>query len=109
MNFIYVRPFVSYPYVRLVIIWLHMYGKKHIFFDTVLAMGSRSSSYYCQFLTNTIVFIMFKIGISVLNYLVDLALAEKKHLAEFSYKTLTAILHKCGTEARKKLVLPPQL
>lgn len=81
--------------------------KKHIFFDTVLAMGSRSSSYCCQSVTNAIVFILFKIGISVLNYLDDLASAEHKHLAEFSYKTLKAILHKCGIEESQDKACPP--
>lgn len=72
--------------------------KKHIFFDTVLSMGSRSAAYCCQSLTNAIVFMMFKIGISVLNYLDDLASAEKKELAEFSFRTLREILQHCGIE-----------
>ena len=81
--------------------------KKHIFFDTVLAMGSRSSSYCCQSVTNAIVFIMFKIGISVLNYLDDLASAEQKNLAEFSYRTLKAVLKKCGIEENTEKACPP--
>ena len=72
--------------------------KKHIFFDTVLSMGSRSSSFCCQSLTNALVFMMFKIGIAVLNYLDDLASAEKKELAEFSFLMLRSMLQKCGIE-----------
>ena len=39
-------------------------------------MGSRSSAYCCQKFTNAISFILFKIGIYVLNYLDDLASAK---------------------------------
>ena len=72
--------------------------KKHIFFDTVLSMGSRSSSFCCQSVTNAIVFMLFKIGILVLNYLDDLASAEKRELADFSFLTLRTMLQKCGIE-----------
>lgn len=53
-------------------------SRKHIFCDRVLSMGCRSAAYCCQFFTNAVAFIMFKIGICVLNYLDDLASAEKK-------------------------------
>ena len=59
-------------------------------------MGSRSSSFCCQSLTNAIVFMMFKIGILVLNYLDDLASAENRELAEFSFLTLRTIMRKGG-------------
>lgn len=81
--------------------------KKHIFFDTVLSMGSRSASFCCQALTNAIVFMMFKIGISVLNYLDDLASAEKEHLAQFGYITLKEILKKAGIEESFDKASPP--
>ena len=90
----------SYPLVAYV--W-----KKHIFFDTVLSMGSRSSSFCCQSLTNALVFMMFKIGILVLNYLDDLASAEKKELAEFSFLTLRTMLKKCGIEESVDKACPP--
>ena len=70
-------------------------------------MGSRSSSFCCQSLTNDIVFMMFKIGISVLNYLDDFASAEKRELAEFSFLTLRTMLQKCGIEESVNKACPP--
>ena len=81
--------------------------KKHIFCDTVLAMGCRSSAFLCQRVTNAISFIMYRIGILVLNYLDDLASAEKKELAEFAYNTLGSVLDKCGIEEAKDKSCPP--
>ena len=81
--------------------------KKHIFCDTVLAMGCRSSAYLCQRVTNAISFIMFKIGVLVLNYLDDLASAEKEELAEFAYNTLGSVLRKCGIEESEDKSCPP--
>ena len=72
--------------------------KKHIFFDSVLSMGLRNAAYICERVTTAISFIMFKIGILVLNYLDDLASAEVKEHAEFAYSTLGAVLDKCGFE-----------
>ena len=83
------------------------FWKKHIFFDSVLSMGSRSAAFCCQSLTNAIVFMMFKIGISVLNYRDDLASAEKKELAEFGFSTLRKILCKCGIEESVEKACPP--
>lgn len=80
---------------------------KHIFFDTVLSMGLRSAAYICQRVTNAIAFIMFKIGILVLNYLDDLASTEKSDVAKFAYNTLGEILDKCGIEESKNKSCPP--
>ena len=91
---------LDYPLVSF--IW-----KKHIFCDCVLSMGSRSAAYCCQRVTNAISFIMFKIGIFVLNYLDDLASAETKDKALFAYNTLGAILEKCGIEESKNKASPP--
>ena len=55
-------------------------------------MGSRSSAYCCQKFTNAISFIMFKLGIYILNYLDDMASAEIRQNAEFAFKTLQAVL-----------------
>ena len=98
------RQFPIYPsnYNSLGFVW-----KKHIFCDTVLAMGCRSSAFLCQRVTNAISFIMYKIGILVLNYLDDLASAEKKELAEFAYNTLGSVLDKCGIEEAKDKSCPP--
>ena len=81
--------------------------KKHIFCDTVLSMGCRSSAYLCQRVTNAVAFIMFKIGILVLNYLDDLASAETKENALFAYNTLSTLLQNCGIEEAKGKSYPP--
>lgn len=81
--------------------------KKHIFFDTFLTMGLTSASYICQRVTNAVAFIMFKIGILMLNYLDDFASAETQNNAEFAYQTLGAILEKCGIEEARDKSCPP--
>ena len=81
--------------------------KKTLFCDTVLCMGSRSSAYCCQKFTNAISFILFKLGIYILNYLDDLASAELKENAVFAFKTLQAILQKCGIDEAKHKACPP--
>lgn len=49
---------------------------------------------------------MFKIGIYILNYIDDLASAEKAENAEFAYLNLGAMLNLCGIqEATKNHVL----
>ena len=80
--------------------------KKHIFCDTVLSMGSRSSAYCCQKFTNAISFIMYKLGIHILNYLDDLA-SETKQNAYFAYNTMQVMLEKCGIEEAKNKACPP--
>ena len=81
--------------------------KKHIFCDTVLSMGARSAAYCCQRMTNAISFIMFQIGIYLLNYLDDLASAESPELAQFSFNTVRSILKKLGIEeAQSKACFP---
>ena len=70
-------------------------------------MGSRSAAYCCQRVTNAISFIMFKIGIFVLNYLDDLASAETIDNASFAFSTLGSILEKCGREEAKNKSCPP--
>ena len=70
-------------------------------------MGSRSSAYCCQKFTNAISFILFKIGIYVLNYLDDLASAENGEKAIFAIKTVEAVLQKCGIEEAKNKACPP--
>ena len=81
--------------------------KKHIFCDTVLSMGAKSSAYCCQRVTNAISFIMFQIGVCILNYLDDLASADTVEKASFSFNTLRAILNKCGIEEAKNKACPP--
>ena len=81
--------------------------KKHIFCDTVLSMGARSAAYCCQRMTNAFAFIMFQIGICLLNYLDDLASAETPELAHFSFNTVRSVLRKCGIEESQNKACPP--
>ena len=67
-----------------------------MFCDTVLSMGLRSAANICQRVTNAISFMMLQIGITILNYLDDLAGAERKENAVFAYNCLGAILQKSG-------------
>ena len=84
--------------------------KKHIFCDTVLSMGLRSASGICQRATNAISFMMFQIGINILNYLDDLAGAETEEKAAFAYKCLEAVLQKYVIEeSPEKAVYPTQI
>jgi hypothetical protein len=53
-----------------------MYGK-NMFYDTILTMGCRSSAQICHRVTNSIAYIMFMMGMPVLNYLDDLAYVEQ--------------------------------
>ena len=81
--------------------------KKHIFCDTVLSMGCRSSAYIAQRFSNAITFMLFKVGIYILNYIDDLASAETKEKAFCAFLTLQEILKKCGIEEAVKKACPP--
>lgn len=80
---------------------------KHIFCDLVLSMGLKSAAMICQRVTNAISFIMLQLGVAILNYLDDLAGAEKRENAEFAYNCLGAVLHKCGFEEAFDKSSPP--
>ena len=83
---------------------------KHIFCDSVLSMGLKSSVTICQRVINAISFIMFQIGIAILNYLDDLVGAEKKELANFAYLCLGTVLQRCGIkEAPDKTCSPTEV
>ena len=81
--------------------------KTHIFCDTVLSMGMRSSSQICQRVTNAISFIMFQLRLQILNYLDDLARAETKDRAIFACSCLGAVLQKCGFQESEDKTVPP--
>ena len=81
--------------------------RKHIFCDTVLSMGLRSAAYICQRTTNAISFILLQLGIAILNYLDDLAGAERKENAIFAYNCLGTVLQKCGFEESVEKASPP--
>ena len=80
---------------------------KHIFCDTVLSMGLKSAASICQRVTNAISFIMVQFGIAILNYLDDLAGAERRENAEFAYICLGTVLQKCGIEEAIDKASPP--
>lgn len=80
---------------------------KHIFCDSVLSMGLKSAAMICQRVTNAISFIMFQLGVAILNYLDDLAGAEKRENALFAYNCLGSVLLKCGFEEASDKASPP--
>lgn len=80
---------------------------KHIFCDTVLSMGLKSAARICQRVSNAISFIMFQFGVAILNYLDDLAGAEKRENANFAYNCLEMVLQKCGLEEAPDKASPP--
>ena len=80
---------------------------KHIFCDTVVSMGLRSAAMMCQRFTNATSFIMWQFGVAILNYLDDLAGAEKKENAAFAYSCLEKVLVKCGVEESAGKACPP--
>ena len=72
--------------------------KKHIFCDTVLPMGLRSSAHICQRVTNAFSFMMFNIGFAVLNYLDDFGGVEKRDVAQFAFLLIRRIFYLSGVE-----------
>lgn len=80
---------------------------KHIFCDSVLSMGLRSAANICQRTTNAISYIMLQIGIAILNYLDDLAGAERKENAKFAFFCFGEILKKCVFEESAEKAFPP--
>ena len=70
-------------------------------------MGCRSSAYIAQRFSNALTFILFKLGIYILNYIDDLASAERVENAHFAFLTLRKVLCQCGVEeAIKKACFP---
>jgi len=72
--------------------------KHHIFCDTVLPMGLRSSALICQRVTSAFAFIMLSIGFAVLNYLDDFAGAESRNKAQLAFLVLRSIFAQSGIE-----------
>ena len=70
-------------------------------------MGLKSAAHICQRVTNAISFMMFQIGISILNYLDDLAGAETQDKAFFAYHSLGVLLQKYGIEETMDKSVPP--
>ena len=84
--------------------------EKHIFCDTVLSMGLKNAAAIFQRVTNAIAFMMFKIGIAILNYLDDLAGVETTDKAWFAFYCLRNVLEKGGLEESKvKACIPSEI
>lgn len=81
--------------------------KKHIFFDTVLSMGLRSSAHICQRVTNAFAFMMFKFGFCICNYLDDFCGVEKNDVAHFAFMLLREIFVRSGIEEALDKACPP--
>ena len=72
--------------------------KDHVFCDTVLPMGLRSSALICQRVTSAFAFMMLSIGLAVLNYLDDFAGAESRERAQLAFLILRSIFVHSGIE-----------
>ena len=72
--------------------------KNHIFCDTVLPMGLRSSAHICQRVTNAFSFMMLNIGLAVLNYLDDFGGVEQGDVAWFAFSAMRNIFLQSGLE-----------
>lgn len=70
---------------------LLFHGGNIFFCDTVLSMGLKSVAAICQRVSNAITFMLFELGISILNYLDDLAGADTAERAEFAYNCLGTV------------------
>ena len=81
--------------------------KGNLYFDTVLSMGLRSSAHIFQRVTNAVTYMMFKVGIAVLNYLDDLAGAETPERACVAYSIFDSVLKTAGFVESPQKACPP--
>ena len=72
--------------------------QNHIFCDTVLPMGLRSSAHICQRVTNAFSYMLLNVGTAVLNYLDDFAGVEKKEIAFFAFELVRQIFKRSGLD-----------
>ena len=70
--------------------------KGNLYFDSVLCMGLRSSAFICQRVTNAITYMMFKVGVAILNYLDDLAGAETPECTWVAYSLFGSMQSTAG-------------
>ena len=59
-------------------------------------MGLRSSAFICQRVTNAITYMMFQVGVAILNYLDDLAGAETPDRSSVAYSLFDSMLRTAG-------------
>jgi hypothetical protein len=81
--------------------------KKHIFFDTVLAIGLRSSAHICQRVTNAFAFMMWNCGLTCLNYLDDFAGVEHESSVRFAFGLMRELFIRSGIEEALDKACPP--
>jgi hypothetical protein len=70
-------------------------------------LGLRSAAHICQRVTNAIAFIMYKLGVCVLNNIDDLAGVETRSKAPFAYNCLGQVLKECGLVECTDKACPP--
>ena len=79
----------------------------HYFFDTVLAMGCRSSPYICQRVSNMLKYLYSLEGYECVNFLDDFGNCELDALAETAYRVLGEIMDRAGVEQSENKNCPP--
>ena len=95
-------PVDPYDYNMLGFKWMD-----YTYFDTVLPFGLRSASMACQRTTNAVVYAYEKLGYSAVNYIDDLASAEKPDIADQAYINLAELLASLGLEEAPDKAIPP--
>ena len=70
-------------------------------------MGLRSSAVICQRVTNAISYMMFQVGVAILNCLDDLAGAETPDRAEVAYSLFDSMLKTAGFMESTYKACPP--
>ena len=81
--------------------------KGKLYFDSVLSMGLRSSAHICQRVTNAITYMMFKVGVAILNYLDDLAGVETPECVWLAYSLFESMLNRAGFIESSHKSCPP--
>ncbi|XP_077868109.1 uncharacterized protein LOC144357942 [Saccoglossus kowalevskii] len=75
----------------------HLLGitwRDHIFIDTKLPFGLRSSAMACQRCTNALMYVYHQAGYDAVNYIDDFAGAATSEIAENAYELLTNTINK---------------
>ena len=81
--------------------------KGQIFIDRVLTMGLRSAAYLCQRITNAVAFMCREKGLSLCNYLDDIAGAETWDRANDSFERLHSVLKEAGLQESEAKACSP--
>ena len=89
---------------------IHLTGftfQDRIYHDVTLSMGSKSSAYCCQRLSNSITYIFEKDEYCNVNYLDDLGGADIESKAEQAFNQLGEILREIGIQESTHKAVPP--